>query len=103
MSQATHDLLTMWSLLQDFSKATKLIFGNTITHSTIFINDKGCVQLASAPKLHPHTKHIGLKYHHFHSHVASGAIKIHGIDTTHQIADIFTKPLPASTLEYLRA
>ncbi len=103
MSQATRDLIPMRSLLQEFSKATQLIVGDTITHSTIFEDNKGCVELASAPKLCPRTKHIGLKYHHFRSHVASGAIKIQWIDTTNQLADIFTKPLPISTFEYLRA
>jgi hypothetical protein len=69
-----------------FSSATKLIVGNTIAHSTICEDNKGCVELANAPKLHPRTKHISLKYHHFHSHVATGSIKIQWIDTTHQLA-----------------
>jgi hypothetical protein len=102
LSQATRDLIPMRALLLEFSQATKLIVGNTITHSTIFEDNRGCVELANAPKLRPRTKHIGLKYHHFRSHVASGAIKIQWIDTKHQLADIFTKPLPVSTFEYLR-
>lgn len=102
MSQATRDLIPMRALLLEVSQATKLIVGNTITHSTIFEDNRGCVDLANAPKLCPRTKHIGLKYHHFRSHVASGALKIQWIDTKHQLADIFTKPLPASTFEYLR-
>jgi hypothetical protein len=102
MSQATHDLIPMRDLLLEFSKATKLIDGDTITHSTIFEDNQGCVELANAPKLCPRTKHIGLKYHHFRSHVARGDIKILWIDTKHQLADIFTKPLPVASFEYLR-
>jgi hypothetical protein len=102
MSQATRDLIPMRSLLQEFSTATKLIVGDTITHSTIFEDNKGYVDLAIAPKLRPRTKHIGLKYHHFRSHVENGSIKIQWIDSKHQLADIFTKPLPLSTFEYLR-
>ncbi len=102
MSQATRDLIPMRDLLHEFSQATKLIVGDTITHSTIFEDNQGCVELANAPKLRPRTKHIGLKYHHFRSHVARGDIKIQWIDTKHQLADIFTKPLPASSFEYLR-
>jgi hypothetical protein len=92
----------MRDLLLEFSKATKLIDGDTITHSTIFEDNQGCVELANAPKLCPRTKHIGLKYHHFRSHVARGDIKILWIGTKHQLADIFTKPLPVASFEYLR-
>ena len=36
MSQATRDLIPMRDLLSEFASATKLIVGDTITHSTIF-------------------------------------------------------------------
>jgi hypothetical protein len=92
----------MKALLQEFANATKLIVGDTITHSTIFEDNRGCVDLANAPKLRPRTKHIGLKYRHFRSHVARGDIKILWIDTKNQLASIFTKPLPMASFEYLR-
>jgi hypothetical protein len=101
MSQAARDLIPMRALLQEFSKATKLIVGDTIAHSTIFEDNRGCVDLATAPKLRPRTKHIGLKYHHFRSHVENGSIKIQWIDSKNQLADIFTKPLAVSLFEYL--
>jgi hypothetical protein len=78
-----------------------LIVGDTLAHSTIFEDNKGCVDLASAPKLHPCTKHIALKYHHFRTHVANAFIKIQWIDSKNQLADIFTKPLLAPLFEYL--
>jgi len=101
MSQATRDLIPMKDLLHELASATKLIVGDTITHSTIFEDNRGCVDLANAPKLRLHTKHIGLKYHHFRSHVANGSIKIQWIDTSHQLADIFTKPLPLASFTSL--
>jgi len=60
------------------------------------------VELGNAPKKGPCTKHIALKYHHFCSHVASGDIKIKWINTKHQLADIFTKPLPEPLFVSLR-
>lgn len=102
MSQAARDIIPMRDLLTEFATATKLIVGDTVAHSTIFEDNKGCVDLATAPKLCPRTKHIGLKYHHFRSHVANGAIKIQWIDSKHQLADIFTKPLPVPLFEFLR-
>jgi hypothetical protein len=103
MSQAACDLIPMRDLLHEFSKVTKLIVGDTVAHSTIYEDNRGCVELANAPKLRPRTKHIGIKYHHFRSHVASGAIKIQWIDSKHQLADIFTKPLALSSFEFLRS
>jgi hypothetical protein len=92
----------MWTLLTKLSTLTKFSFGKTITHSTVFEDNKGCVELANAPKMCPHTEHIALKYHHIHSHVASGDIKIQWIDTKHQLADIFTKPLAEPLFTSLR-
>lgn len=39
MSQSAHDLIPLHDLLDEFSSTTKLIVGNTITHSTTFV---GC-------------------------------------------------------------
>jgi hypothetical protein len=97
LSQSARDLIPMHGLLQEVSEATKLIAGSTIAHSTIFEDNKGCVELANAPKMRPRTRHIALKYHHFRSHVDNGNISIQWIDTKHQLADIFMKPLAASS------
>ncbi len=102
LSQSTRDLIPMRHLLHELSKATKLIVGSTIAHSTIFEDNKGCVELANAPRMRPRTRHIALKYHHFRSHIENGSISIQWIDTKHQLADIFTKPLAASSFISLR-
>ncbi len=95
--QATCEVIPMHGLLHELSAATKLVVGSTITHSTVFEDNKACVELATAPKMHPHTRHIALKYHHFCSRVENGNIAITWIDTKHQLADLFTKPLAASS------
>jgi hypothetical protein len=76
LSQAMRDLIPMQALLTELTTLTCLTFDMTTTYSTIFEDNKGCVELANAPKMRPRTKHIALQYHHFHSHVASGDIKI---------------------------
>jgi hypothetical protein len=76
LSQSARDLIPMRGLLQELSAATKLIVGSTIAHSTIFEDNKGCVELASAPRMRPRTCHIALKYHHFRSFVESGQLRI---------------------------
>ena len=63
----------------------------------VFEDNAGALELAKNPKLHPRTKHIAIPYHHFRHHVAAGTIKIEKISTQHQVADLFTKPLPLAT------
>jgi hypothetical protein len=101
LSQATRDIIPMRALLHKFASVTKLIVGNTIAHSTIFEDNKGCIELSNTPCLCPRTRHISIKYHHFRHYVSSGAIKVQWIDTKHQLADIYTKPLPLSTFHFL--
>jgi hypothetical protein len=38
----------------------------------------------------PRTKHISLKYHHFHDQIANGNLQILKVDTDQNWADIFT-------------
>ena len=47
LSQSARDLIPMRALLHKLSLATKLIVGSTIAHSTIFEDNKGCVELAT--------------------------------------------------------
>jgi hypothetical protein len=65
----------------------------------VFEDNNGALELATAPKMRPRTKHIAIKYHHFRSSVDSGAVLI---DTKNQIADIFTKVLARIDFERLR-
>jgi hypothetical protein len=102
LSQAMRDLIPMRALLTELATLTSLSFDTTTTYSTVFEDNKGCVELANAPKMRPRTKHIALKYHHFRSHVTAGDIKIKWIDTKKQLADIFTKPLPEPLFTSLR-
>ena len=59
----------------------------------VFKDNNGAIELAKAPKIRPHTKHISLKYHHFREHVRKGLIEINTIDTLEQVADIFTQDI----------
>jgi hypothetical protein len=69
---------------------------------TLFEDNNEAVELATRPRYRPRTKHIAIKYHHFHEHVRNGSISIEAIDTKEQIADQFTKGLQHATFVYLR-
>ena len=67
-----------------------------------FEDNSGALELAKSPKLRPRTKHINIKYHHFHDSIENGRIMMYKIDTLDQEADIFTKPLEESLFIKLR-
>ena len=73
-----------------------------MTHSTVYEDNNGALELAKEPKYRPRTKHIAIKYHHFREHVKNKSIRIQKIDTKEQLADIFTKPLEKTQFEHLR-
>jgi hypothetical protein len=58
LSQAMRDLIPMRALLTELTTLTCLTFDTNTTYSTIFEDNKGCVELANAPKMRPCTKHI---------------------------------------------
>jgi hypothetical protein len=95
------DLIPMKKLLLELAAVTGLELSQTITHSTIFEDNKGCVDLVKSPNMRPRTKHIALKYHHFRSHIGK-EITIKWISTDDQLADIFTKSLTEATFQLLR-
>ena len=92
--------------LMDQVNEMNLIFdndaGKPTIRCTLFEDNNGALELATAPRYRPRTKHIGIKYHHFREHVKKGLVSIEPIDTREQIADQFTKGLPTATFEYLR-
>ena len=68
----------------------------------MFEDNIGAEELAKVPKNRPRTKHIAVKYHHFREAVRKVHLKIIRVDTTEQLADIFTKALAKKPLEYQR-
>jgi hypothetical protein len=73
-----------------------------VIHCKIFEDNSGAIKMAKVPEMRPRTKHINIKYHHFHQYVQSGLLLIHAVSTGDQIADIFTKPLKESAFKLHR-
>jgi hypothetical protein len=51
--------------------------------------------------MHSKTKHIPIKYHFLREQVAEKNIRVEYVGTKEQVVDIFTKPLPQKSFEYL--
>jgi hypothetical protein len=93
-------LMDIYGAIQEVLQCKEL--KPTVIH-TMFEGNTSALELAKAPKMHPRTKRIAIKYHHFHrSKVASGEVDIMRVDTNNQIADISTKGLPRFDFERLR-
>ena len=97
LSQSMCDLLLTKALVLEIIEITQ-----AITHSMFFEDNQGAISLAIAPRMMPQTKHIGLKYHFFHEHVARGMVKILYCKTADQVADIITKGLTMIKFNRLR-
>jgi hypothetical protein len=94
LSQAMREVVPLLDIYEHINTALKCQELKPVVKCTVFEDNNGALELATAPKMRPHTKHIAIKYHHFHNKVDSGQILIKRVDTKNQIADIFTKALP---------
>ena len=61
----------------------------------IYVDNQAAVKLAENPEFHKRTKHIEITYHFTRQAVNNGLVKLYWIPTKDQVADIFTKLLPA--------
>jgi len=93
LSQSLRDVIPLIGLLRELQSVLSIPINPPKVHCTIFEDNKGCIDLVNAPKMRPRTKHIALKYHHFRSFVRDNTISIQYVETSLQLADIFTKAL----------
>ena len=65
-------------------------------------DNKSAIDLSKNPVLHARTKHIEIRHHFLRDNVQKGNIVLEKVDTTENVADIFTKPLKKETFNKLR-
>ncbi|SOV01775.1 uncharacterized protein UDID_18210 [Ustilago sp. UG-2017a] len=66
---------------------------------TIFSDNTGTIQVSKDPVQHWKLKHIDSKYHFIRDNVQDGKVRIKYINTTDNLADLFTKPVGKTTLQ----
>ena len=69
---------------------------------SIFCDNKSAISISKNPIMHLKTKHIPIKYHFLREQVLEQKVKLEYVPSKEQVVDIFTKPLPRETFEYLR-
>lgn len=102
LSQAMRDVIPLMDQIAEMDGIFNDKSPKPVLHCKLFEDNNGALELAKSPRYRPRTKHIAIKYHHFREHVKLGKVSINAIDTTEQIADIFTKGLPTISFDYLR-
>ncbi|KAK2382406.1 putative mitochondrial protein [Trifolium repens] len=87
-------LLWMKYQLEDYNIAESSI--------PLYCDNTAAIHLSKNPILHSRAKHIEIKHHFIRDHVQKGTINIQFIDTDHQWADIFTKPLAIERFDFIK-
>nr|GEY73554.1 copia protein [Tanacetum cinerariifolium] len=67
----------------------------------IYCDSKSAIAISYNPVQHSRTKHIAVHYHFIKEHVQKGTIELYFIKMDYQLADLFTKALPADCFNYL--
>ncbi|KAI5395308.1 hypothetical protein KIW84_061776 [Lathyrus oleraceus] len=92
-SLCTTQMLWMKNQLEDLQ-----IFESNIR---IFCDNTTAICLSKNPILHSRAKHIEIKHHFIRDYVQKGIVTLKFIDTDHQWADIFTKPLAEDRFSFI--
>nr|GEV77368.1 retrovirus-related Pol polyprotein from transposon TNT 1-94 [Tanacetum cinerariifolium] len=76
-------------------------YGFHFNKITIYYDSKSAIAISCNPVQHSRTKHIDVHYHFIKEHVEKGTIELYFVKTDYQMADLFTKALPADRFNYL--
>jgi hypothetical protein len=65
-------------------------------------DNTSAINLTKNPIMHSRTKHIEIRHYFIRDHVQKGDCVLEFIDTSKQLADIFTKPLSKESFYFIR-
>jgi len=72
-------------------------------HIPVLCDNTSAINLSKNPIQHSRAKHIEIRHHFIRDYVQKGVFNISFIDTMHQWADIFTKPLAEDRFVFIRS
>ena len=77
-------------------------YGINLGTSPIMVDNQSAICLSKNPVQHSRTKHIDVRHHFLDDHVTRKDIILEYVESSKQLADIFTKPLKEETFVRLR-
>jgi hypothetical protein len=105
LSTSMRTVIPLRTTLQEiFSTISHSTAEAAVFKTTIHEDNNPALILANAelPRLTPGSKNFAVKYHWFRQHLKPGELEVQRIDTSEQLADILTKPLPRESFERMR-
>ncbi|GJT26336.1 putative RNA-directed DNA polymerase [Tanacetum coccineum] len=94
LATVTCEIMWLLNLLRDFKLEIE-------KHVLIFCDNKAALQIAVNPVFHDRTKHFEIDLHFVRGKIIEGIIKPLKIESTNNLADMFTKGLSADQLTFL--
>nr|GEV96500.1 copia protein [Tanacetum cinerariifolium] len=76
-------------------------YGFNFKKIPIYCDSKSAIAISCNMVQHSRTKYITVRYHFIKEHVEKGTIELYFVKTDYQLADLFTKALPADRFNYL--
>ena len=69
--------------------------------AALFSDNTGAIEIANKSKINDRTKHIDIQYHYVRENVLDGTVTLLHVDGKENLADICTKGVPKSRIDYL--
>ena len=104
LSTAMRDVLPLRNLIMTVAKAMGIPEEHLSTFKVTCWEDNESARILAnldPGRNTPRSKFYDVKVHWFRSHL-NDQVRVERIETKEQLADIFTKPLPVETFQYLR-
>ncbi|XP_053685754.1 uncharacterized protein LOC128735287 [Sabethes cyaneus] len=88
-SQAACEAIWLRNLLSEFNVVLE-------SPTVIFEDNQSCIYIATEPRDQKRMKHLDIRYNYIRECIQNGSISIEFVPTQKQLADVFTKALPAN-------
>ena len=105
LASCMRELIPIMDIVKELAAAVGLQAGDVNMNVSVHEDNSGALVLAETlpPQFTPRSKYYATKTIWFREEIHKRGIKLHKIETSEQLGDIFTKGLPQATFEYLRA